>query len=78
MKLNKKKSSIFIKWKYEDYKNEKDYIILYCNTLSNIFSEYNLAAKILIRYISEYGGDDELFLYTLKIVFWEWRRRKGI
>ena len=48
--------------KYENYKNERDYVILYCNSLSTVFNEKNLSAKILIRYISEYGGDDELFL----------------
>lgn len=70
MKLNKKEKLYFLlNEKYEDYKNEKNYIILYCNTLSNIFSEYNLAAKILIRYISEYGGDDELFFILSKLYF---------
>lgn len=48
--------------KYEIYSHERDYIILYCCSLSDIFNEKDSAAKILIRYISEYGGDDELFL----------------
>lgn len=48
--------------KYENYSDERDYVILYCNSLSSIFNEKDSAAKILIRYISEYGGDDELFL----------------
>lgn len=48
--------------KYEIYNNERDYIILYCSSLSDVFNEKDSAAKILIRYISEYGGDDELFL----------------
>lgn len=48
--------------KYEDYSNERDYVILYCSSLSDVFNEKNSAAKVLIRYISENGGDDELFL----------------
>lgn len=63
IKLNKKEIlySLFNK-KYENYKNERDYVILYCNSLSTVFNEKDSSAKILIRYISEYGGDDELFL----------------
>lgn len=63
IKLNKKEILYsLLNKKYENYKNERDYIILYCNSLSTVFNEKNLSAKILIRYISEYGGDDELFL----------------
>ncbi len=63
IKLNKKEILYsLLNKKYENYKNERDYVILYCNSLSTVFNEKNLSAKILIRYISEYGGDDELFL----------------
>lgn len=63
IKLNKKENLYsLLNKKYKDYKNERDYIILYCKSLSSIFNEKDSAAKILIRYISEYGGDDELFL----------------
>ena len=63
IKLNKKEILYsLLNKKYENYKNERDYVILYCNSLSTVFSEKDSAAKILIRYISEYGGDDELFL----------------
>lgn len=62
IKLNKKESLYsLLNKKYEDYKNERDYIILYCKSLSSIFNEKDSAVKILIRYISEYDGDDELF-----------------
>ncbi|WP_176892170.1 tetratricopeptide repeat protein [Fusobacterium varium] len=63
IKLNKKETLYsLLNKKYGNYKNERDYVILYCNSLSTVFSEKDSAAKILIRYISEYGGDDELFL----------------
>lgn len=63
IKLNKKEILYsLLNKKYENYKNERDYVILYCNSLSTVFNEKDLSAKILIRYISEYGGDDELFL----------------
>ncbi len=63
IKLDKKEELYsLLNKKYENYKDERDYIILYCKSLSTIFNEKDSAAKILIRYISEYGGDDELFL----------------
>lgn len=63
IKLNKKEILYsLLNKKYENYKNKRDYVILYCNSLSTVFNKKDSAAKILIRYISEYGGDDELFL----------------
>ena len=56
IKLNKKETLYsLLNKKYGNYKNERDYVILYCNSLSTVFSEKDSAAKILIRYISEYG-----------------------
>lgn len=71
IKLNKKEILYsLLNKKYGNYKNERDYVILYCNSLSTVFSEKDSAAKILIRYISEYGGDDELFL-ILSVLYLE-------
>ncbi|MDU1911295.1 tetratricopeptide repeat protein [Fusobacterium sp.] len=63
IKLDKKENLYsLLNKKYDNYSNERDYIILYCDSLSTIFNEKDSATKILLRYISEYGGDDELFL----------------
>lgn len=52
----------FLNNSYKKHYNEKSFIILYCNSLSEIFNETDSAEKIMMRYISEYGGEDKLYL----------------
>ncbi len=63
IKLNKNKELYFLlEEKYKIYNNQRDYVILYCDFLSKIFDEKEYAERVLVRYISEYNGDDEIFL----------------
>lgn len=63
IKLNKEKEFYtFLNSNYEKYYNEKAFMMLYSTSLSEIYGETDLAVKVLLRYISQYGGDDEIFL----------------
>ena len=53
----------FLNDTYEKYYDKKDFIILYCTSLSEVFNETDFAIKTVMRYISQYGGDDDLFIF---------------
>ncbi|MDR3259841.1 MAG: hypothetical protein LBT51_09575 [Fusobacteriaceae bacterium] len=63
VELNKK-NELFQKlnYKYEIYNNNKSYLVQYVKAESSIYNRNNEAIKKLLRYISEYDGDDELYL----------------
>ncbi|MGL5122572.1 MAG: tetratricopeptide repeat protein [Fusobacteriaceae bacterium] len=52
----------FLEEKYNIYKNNKTFIILYVNILENLYNDLSKGEKILKKYMAEYGYEDNILM----------------
>lgn len=71
--LNKEKKRekmrIFLEEEREKYFDVENFVIFYVESIKIYFEEFDLAEEILKRYISNYGGSDNLYVTLAKTIY---------
>lgn len=71
------KMRIFLEEEREKYFDVENFIIFYVESIKIYFEEFDLAEEILKRYISNYGGSDELYITLAKTIY-DGQKRKNL
>lgn len=68
---NKKNENlrIFLEENKEKFKDNREYLLFYFDSIGEYFGEYEKIEKEIKREIAEKGGDDELYLALTKVIY---------